>query len=112
MGANESSHATAQTFQNRATDARCFGTVQKATLFRMCIMFTNKVIRTFVVVLCRHGEHGVLYVLVLVDLGFVQRFVEVRRVVVFVRDTDTYELGHCEHTHTHDVIRIFNGNGL
>lgn len=46
---------------------------------------------TLVVVLGRNGEHGVLYVLVLVHFGLVQCFVEVRRVIVLVRDADPYE---------------------
>lgn len=52
-------------------------------------------ILTFVVVLRSNREHGVLYVFVFIDFGLVQRLIEIRRVVVLVRDTDPYKLGYC-----------------
>ena len=47
---------------------------------------------TFVLVVGRDGEDGMLDVLVLVDLGLIQLFVEERRVVVLIRDPDSDEL--------------------
>ena len=49
---------------------------------------------TFILVVGRHREYGVLDVLVLVHLGLVQVLVEVRRVVVLVSNADTDEFGH------------------
>ena len=49
---------------------------------------------TFILIVGGDGEDGVLDVLVLVDLGLVQVLVEVGRVVVFVRNTDSDIFGH------------------
>lgn len=49
---------------------------------------------TFILVVRSDGKNSVLNVLVLVHLGFVQLFVEVRRVIVLVGDGDSDELGH------------------
>ena len=49
---------------------------------------------TFVLVVSSDSEDGVLDVLVLVDLGLVQVFIEVRRIVVLVRNRDPNEFGH------------------
>ena len=48
---------------------------------------------TFILVIGGDREDRVLDVLVLVDLGLVERLVEVRRVVVLVGDADPDELG-------------------
>ena len=49
---------------------------------------------TFVLVTGGHSQNGVLDVLVLVHLGFVETLVKVRRVVILVSNPDTDELRH------------------
>ena len=51
-------------------------------------------ILTFVLVTGGHSQNGVLDVLVLVHLGFVEALVKVRRVVILVSNPDTDELRH------------------
>lgn len=52
------------------------------------------VLLTFVEILRRDGEDGVLDVLILVHLRLVQRFVEEGRVVILVGDANADEFGH------------------
>lgn len=55
----------------------------------------KKKVLTFVLVACGHCDDRMLNVLVLVHLRFVQRVLKVRRIVVFVADSDTNVFCHC-----------------
>lgn len=49
---------------------------------------------TFIVIFGGDGEHGVLDVLIFVDLSLVELLVEVRWVVILVSDSDADEFSH------------------
>lgn len=54
------------------------------------------VLLTFIMILGRHRQHGMLNVLILVNFGFVELLVKVWRVVVLISDADTNELRDCK----------------
>lgn len=54
------------------------------------------VLLTFIMILGRHRQHGVLYVLIFVNFGFVELLVKVRRVVVLISNADTNEFRDCK----------------